>query len=921
MVLRVLGYEKLESTGTNWAQPVVAKANEIRLFKDVGSSATAPLNRNQVAQLSLNALKADVVTSNVEKDIIVEGVVTIPGKVTYNKVETNEFDYTQADGEYADGTSKDTLQLCEKLYEGDLTFTDAASGDDDFGRPASKWSYNKTDVLVTKTPAVTFVDKTSEDDVKKAVKGYDYLATTSKWENGTETKNQTMTDAAIAALTGDGKLVEIYTDSDKDVTDVVVVAYTVDTVKSITEKNGKTTYKFETATSKYNDEDNTNVIVDGDVDEDDVVTIAKVSGKYYVYPTTSFVGAQSAKKTSDGTVTLTIDGSKYVLSTADGVTSGDFTNSKDDATYYVDKNGFVVKVADLEKKAADYAVIAKVEAAKTNATLDDDAGYSVKVRAVLADGTVKDFTLKTSVDTDLKCGDVTVAASSALGDADQFAAAAADNLAGAEAAGKRPGKLFGYTLKDGKMVLEAVDAGTSDMTKDEKYSVELTDYDGQTSKGDGTATALMTKNTTFVLWSIDDDGKVVVEAPITGTADLSVEDAPGVALVNGNGGASAEAEVVFLKTESIAKEEDYVYIDASDYETGLNDDGDDIDIWQGIAADGSTVEVTGNHAEIGTDGLYVYNTDGELKTPAKVLTNAANHDTAPTKGGYYKMVADVSKNLIKVGNAYVDMDEAEVVSVDEDGAAELENGAKILVVMSTDDADKVAAIFVFEAAPEEEGNDGGVTTPTATVTSTLPENIGEGDTLTEAQKLSVAVKNGTAASYKWQSCATEDGSFSDVAGATSEDYKPVVTTAGTTWYQCVVTLNDADSTEVTSNKIKVEVKEYAAAPTKAEFGKAGNLTQYNNQTVALKSISENDEIKMKLAFTGSTVKSVSVEKASGAMGTGETNVNVAATNTEVKVYTAGANENGGVITVKVTMQEAGKLDKVIEYKFSVDANS
>ena len=128
MVLRVLGYEKLESQGTNWAQPVVAKANEIRLFKDVGSSATAPLNRNQVAQLSLNALKADVVTSNVEKDIIVEGVVTIPGKVTYNKVETNEFDYTQADGEYADGTSKDTLQLCEKLYEGDLTFTDAASG-------------------------------------------------------------------------------------------------------------------------------------------------------------------------------------------------------------------------------------------------------------------------------------------------------------------------------------------------------------------------------------------------------------------------------------------------------------------------------------------------------------------------------------------------------------------------------------------------------------------------------------------------------------------------------------------------------------------------------------------------------------------------------------------------------------------------
>ena len=49
MMLRVLGYEQIAGTGADWARPVVAMANQIRLFRNVTGSATAPMTRNQVA--------------------------------------------------------------------------------------------------------------------------------------------------------------------------------------------------------------------------------------------------------------------------------------------------------------------------------------------------------------------------------------------------------------------------------------------------------------------------------------------------------------------------------------------------------------------------------------------------------------------------------------------------------------------------------------------------------------------------------------------------------------------------------------------------------------------------------------------------------------------------------------------------------
>ena len=122
MMLRALGYTAMPAS-ENWETPVVAKAAEVKLFKDVGAvNGSTFLNRNAVAQVALNALKADVVKTDKEGDIIVEGVVTIPGKITYNKVEDDSVNYNGADPGTNDAKYQ---QLCEKLYEDKLTFTAA----------------------------------------------------------------------------------------------------------------------------------------------------------------------------------------------------------------------------------------------------------------------------------------------------------------------------------------------------------------------------------------------------------------------------------------------------------------------------------------------------------------------------------------------------------------------------------------------------------------------------------------------------------------------------------------------------------------------------------------------------------------------------------------------------------------------------
>ena len=79
MMLRALGYENLSKGAARWDQPVAAKANEINLFEGMNGNGNAPMNRDSVAKLALNALQATMVTSEQTSADIQIGDVTLAG--------------------------------------------------------------------------------------------------------------------------------------------------------------------------------------------------------------------------------------------------------------------------------------------------------------------------------------------------------------------------------------------------------------------------------------------------------------------------------------------------------------------------------------------------------------------------------------------------------------------------------------------------------------------------------------------------------------------------------------------------------------------------------------------------------------------------------------------------------------------------
>ena len=203
---------------------------------------------------------------------------------------------------------------------------------------------------------------------------------------------------------------------------------------------------------------------------------------------------------------------------------------------------------------------------------------------------------------------------------------------------------------------------------------------------------------------------------------------------------------------------------------------------------------------------------------------------------------------------------------------------------------------------------------TARITSTLPASIGVGDTLTAAQKLTVNVSNGTAASYKWQESDTENGTYSDVVGGTNVDYVPSTAAALDKWYQCVVTLDDGST--VTTGKEHVEVKEYATAPTVAFAFGSGNTAVTLTDKAGTAATTTGDEVKV--TVTSTQTIAVAVTKGTGLTGTEVATPSVT-TGTPTTVYTSATGDNG-TLTVEVTISESGKLDLVETYTITVTAS-
>ena len=413
MVLKALGYFQYAADfGEDWMVSTVKQASKIELFDGISSNATAALTRDAVAQMALNALEADVVDTdgNGGTTIKGDGFEISTGSAKYTTVETTKYDYTKADGKYVAGTSEKSLQLVEKLFGSDVKKDEKSQ--DDFGRPATKWTYKNKDVDAYVTAAddaekvyVEGFDKDEYKDLDKTQKGdYDF-SSTKVYVNGAEVSG--LTAAQVANRDYNGTIVELYVDSN-DTDKVTRIVLTQGYLTKVTDKDEDTitlkiynpwlsvsgstvTYKDDTKkdddnfdkVSGYEKDDYFLIYTEAaDVDGDVLATsdVKVVSGKVTTTKVTDHADGFNGY--------ITVDGTKYTLASAYNETA---LAAGDEFDFYLDENGYVIGAE--KTKDAD-AKIDEVYYVTTNWSKSEEDLYKNPVttyyaQIVALDGTSK----------------------------------------------------------------------------------------------------------------------------------------------------------------------------------------------------------------------------------------------------------------------------------------------------------------------------------------------------------------------------------------------------------------------------------------------------------------------------------------------------------------------------------------------------
>ena len=168
MLLGVLGYKAdVEGyTGGDYSLNIARDANKVDLFKGLSIVTSAALTREQAAQMAFNALQATCVKYSGGTSVSTSDGTTVTVNANRYEEDDNGDDYKGTAN-----TDKDayTLQLCEKLYGNDLQKKSDKS--DDFGRPATKWEYDKKVVATaTEDPIAVYAGADYDKDVTKDLK-------------------------------------------------------------------------------------------------------------------------------------------------------------------------------------------------------------------------------------------------------------------------------------------------------------------------------------------------------------------------------------------------------------------------------------------------------------------------------------------------------------------------------------------------------------------------------------------------------------------------------------------------------------------------------------------------------------------------------------------------------------------------------
>ena len=410
MLLKALGYFQYSADfGSDWLVETTKNGSTAGLFDGVATGAKEALTRNDVAQMVLNALEADLVKAEKNgSDVQVGDIVISGGKATYDSRTGTDSKYAKIDNTKVDG--KYTIQLGEDLYDGDLVKADGA--DDDFDRPSVKWTYENKEIgtyaddadavytaTVEKQDLYDLVGSDVYNDLKNGDADFTVVVDgVAQKVNLSDYIVKNNDDDASKDVIKKGATTEVFIDDDSNDVVITVINSYVAQVDGDYDKNDEE-LELDILDEAFVDVKDTTLSSD-DFDyldsysDEDYVLVTKANGEIKTIALAETVEGKVTAYTEKKNVT--VDGTKYEY-------SKNYTKAVDEEMKYdlneaytvvLDANGYVI-YTDGTAGHNDYVYVAKMDYA-------GGAKKSLEGDAYFIDGTNKVITIDNDEDFDAR---------------------------------------------------------------------------------------------------------------------------------------------------------------------------------------------------------------------------------------------------------------------------------------------------------------------------------------------------------------------------------------------------------------------------------------------------------------------------------------------------------------------------------------
>ena len=398
MLLGALGYDASREgyTGANWSISVGKRALNAGLADGlVGDfNGVKAVTREEACLYAFNMLQADMVEYEKNSTITVGNVTVTDNSAAKSKRwSSSSVNDGNIDSKGGDGY----VQFAEEYFNKLVKESDIA---DDFGRPATKWTYKGVKVgTYSKTADVTYTEnvklgtiyadlKMSDKD-EKAVVYVDGVEgdTFANVKKGNDLKlGNVRFNATSDCNVGNGTLTEVFLDRDANkVTIVCINTYVAEVNKTIAATKSKDAYITLSAI--------TGSVAPGDefkttgFESDDIVLYTYAKGDIQSVEKAESVNGALNKIVTGKKVTIGDKEYKY----SNNYSNKDALNIESEYDVFLDKYGYAIYTRETEYTVADYAFLRQLDTANNVFGTDKAALLTVDAKYKTVD-TKKDYT-------------------------------------------------------------------------------------------------------------------------------------------------------------------------------------------------------------------------------------------------------------------------------------------------------------------------------------------------------------------------------------------------------------------------------------------------------------------------------------------------------------------------------------------------